>query len=86
MSDKEIAKIALRVVATIDNTFDELAKRVDYKTAEGAYNAVAMTMLTRICAGMALNRGQHEFEEYWSDITDTMKELVKQIACKETRH
>ena len=74
------------MILAIDKSFDDLAKKSGHEFAEGTYNAVAMTMLTRICAGMALNRGQHAFEEYWSDITDTMKELVEQIACKETRH
>ena len=87
MKDIEaMQKVALRMVLAIDQSFDDLAKKSGHEFAEGTYNAVAMTMLTRICAGLIENRGQKAFEQYWEDVTEVMNQLVEQLACQETRH
>lgn len=83
---KEVQKVALRMIATIDKAFDELSDKAGHEFADTAYNAVAMTMLTRVCAGLVENRGQKAFEQYWEDVTEVMNDLVQQLACKETRH
>ena len=83
---KAMQKVALRMILAIDKSFDDLAKKSGHEFAEGTYNAVAMTMLTRVCAGLAENRGQKAFEQYWEDVTEVMNDLVQQLACKETRH
>ena len=83
---KAMQKVALRMILAIDKSFDDLAKKSGHEFAEGAYNAVAMTMLTRICAGLVENRGQKAFEQYWEDVTEVMNDLVQQLACQETRH
>lgn len=83
---KAMQKVALRMILAIDQSFDDLAKKSGHEFAEGTYNAVAMTMLTRICAGLIENRGQKAFEQYWEEVTEIMNDLVEQLACQETRH
>jgi hypothetical protein len=83
---KEMQKVALRMILTIDKSFDDLSKKSGHEFAEGTYNAVAMTMLTRICAGLVENRGKKAFEQYWEDVTEVMNELVENLTCQETRH
>jgi hypothetical protein len=83
---KAMQKVALRMILAIDKSFDDLAKKSGHEFAEGTYNAVAMTMLTRVCAGLVENRGKKAFEQYWEEVTEIMNDLVQQLACKETRH
>jgi hypothetical protein len=83
---KAMQKVALRMISAIDKSFDDLAKKSGHEFAEGTYNAVAMTMLTRVCAGLVENRGQKAFEQYWEDVTEVMNDLVQQLACQDTRH
>ena len=86
MESKEMQKVALRMILAIDESFDGLAKKSGHEFAEKVYNAVAMTMLTCICAGLVENRGQKAFEQYWEEVTEVMNDLVEKLACQETRH
>jgi hypothetical protein len=84
--NKEIQKVALRMIATIDKAFDELSDKAGHEFADTAYNAVAMTMVVHVCASLAKNRGKKAYQQYWEEVTEIMNGLVEQLACEETRH
>jgi hypothetical protein len=49
-------------------------------------DSVALTMLTKICLGIAEHNGHAAFESYWSYVDSKLREMVKTIACEPTKH
>lgn len=86
MNEREIAKVASRVVGVIDNTMTRLADKSGHQMAEAVYNAVALTMLTRICVGLSENRGADAYKHYWHDVTETMDDIIERYGCTTVKH
>ena len=83
---KEMHKIIVNMISMIDRSCYEVYEKLGQESAELAFNAVVFAMLTRICSGLAENRGQGAFKNYWEEITEVMNKLVEHIDCHETRH
>jgi hypothetical protein len=83
MNHKKIAQAAQKFYVDLDRSFSEFE---DHQFAEHTYNALTLTMLTKICLGIAETSGQESFEHYWHDVTETMQEIVRKNACKTTKH
>ena len=89
MKDKEaqeMHKIIVNMISMIDQSCYEVSEKLGQEAAERAFNAVVFAMLTRICGGLAENRGQGAFKNYWEQITELMNKLVDHIDCQQTRH
>ena len=82
----EIAKTALGMVKSIGHHIDLIEEQHDSGFAEQVFNSVALTMLTKICLGIAEHNGHAAFESYWSDVDSKLREMVKTFACQPTKH
>jgi hypothetical protein len=82
----EIAKIAYAMVKSISHHVDLIGEQHDSDFAEQVYNSVALTMLTKICLGIAENNGTAAFESYWSDVDSKLREMIEAFACMPTKH
>ena len=82
----EIAKTAFAMVKSINHHVDLLEEQYDTEFAEQVYSSVALTMLTKICLGIAENNGTAAFESYWSDVDSKLREMIKTFACTPTKH
>ena len=65
---------------------DLLGEQHDSNFAEQVFNSVALTMLTKICLGIAENNGTAAFESYWSDVDSKLREMIQTFACEPTKH
>ena len=61
----EIAKTAFAMVKSIGHHIDLIEEQHDSNFAEQVFNSVALTMLTKICLGIAEHNGTAAFESYW---------------------
>ena len=86
MTEIEIAKIAYAMVKSIGHQVDQIGEQHDQTFAEQVYNSVALTMLTKICLGIAENNGAAAFESYWSDVDSKLREMIQTFACMPTKH
>lgn len=83
---KELKKIIASMLSLIEQKCYEVSEKLGQESAEHAYDAVTFAMLTRVCTGLAEDRGQEAFKNYWKLITEVMTKVVEQIDCKQTRH
>jgi len=86
MDHLEIAKIAYGMVCSINDHASKVAEEHDSEFAEQVYNSVALTMLTKIAMGIYENCGQEAFEDYWSDVNNKLRDMIKTFACEPTKH
>ncbi len=82
----EIAKTAYAMVKSISHHVDQIGEQHDSDFAEQVYNSVALTMLTKICLGIAESNGHEAFESYWSDVDSKLREMIQTFACMPTKH
>jgi hypothetical protein len=82
----EIAKTAFAMVKSISHHVDLIGEQHDSDFAEQVYNSVALTMLTKICLGIAEHNGHAAFESYWSDVDSKLREMIQTFACEPTKH
>ena len=82
----EIAKTAFAMVKSIGHHIDLIEEQHDSNFAEQVFNSVALTMLTKICLGIAENNGTAAFEIYWSDVDSKLREMIQTFACTPTKH
>ena len=82
----EIAKTAYAMVRSISIHVDQIGEQHDSDFAEQVYNSVALTMLTKICLGIAENNGAAACESYWSEVDCKLREMIQTFACMPTKH
>jgi hypothetical protein len=82
----EIAKAAYAMVKSIGHHIDLIEEQHDSDFAEQVFNSVALTMLTKICLGIAENGGHSAFESYWSEVDTKLREMIEAFACMPTKH